>query len=275
MSTTVGSIANSNLLSSYITQSQAGTTAAEQSMANNVANGVNAAASSTTTGNFNTFLKILTTQLQNQDPTAPMDSNQFTQELVEFSGVEQQLNTNNLLQQLVNLNGGATGVKSLLGYVGSYVEAPATNNQILIQNSQANFSYTLPSAAQSVTLTIKNSAGNTVASMSGPTASGANTVVWNGQDSSGNQLSDGLYTLSVAATDTSGNALTATNYQIIGQVTGVQSADSSGNDLMIGPYLKIDDANVDAVFPSSSIPSASSASNSSASSSSGSSGTSS
>ena len=112
-------------------------------MANNVANGANGAASAGVTGNFNTFLKILTTQLQNQDPTSPMDTNQFTQELVEFSGVEQQLNTNSLLQQLVTASG-AGGVKSLLGYVGQFVEAPA-NNQLLIQGGQADLSYTLAS----------------------------------------------------------------------------------------------------------------------------------
>src|ERR1700686_3335504 len=54
-------------------------------------------------GNFDTFLKLLTTQLQNQDPLSPMDSNQFTQELVQFSQVEQQINTNTSLASLIAL----------------------------------------------------------------------------------------------------------------------------------------------------------------------------
>ena len=257
----------SSLLSSYITQSQTATTAAEQKMADNVSNGENASgtsSSSSVTGNFNTFLSILTTQLQNQDPTSPMDTSQFTQELVEFSGVEQQLNTNSLLQQLVNASG-AGGVKSLLGYVGQYVEVPS-NNQLLVQNGQADLSYTLPSATQNVTLTVQDSSGNTVATLSGPTASGANNISWNGQDASGNQLSDGVYTLSISATDSGGNVLTPTNVDIVGQVTGVQTADSSGNDLQLGPNLVVNDSNVAAVYSESFMSSANSSSSSAASS---------
>jgi flagellar basal-body rod modification protein FlgD len=250
----VSSLSNSSLLNSYIQQTQTATTAAEQQMAQNVSNGVDASGSSSTgvTGNFNTFLQILTTQLQNQDPTSPMDTSQFTQELVEFSGVEQQLNTNSLLQQLVTASG-ASGVKSLLGYVGQYVEVPA-NNQLLIQNGQSDFSYSLPSAAQNVSISVLNSSNQQVAQLSGPTASGTNNVSWNGQDSSGNQLPDGVYTLSVQATDSSGNPLTVSNIQLIGQVTGVQTADSNGNDLQLGPNLVVKDSNVDAVFPASSLP---------------------
>jgi len=271
MTSAPSSISNSNLLSSYITQSQQATTAAEAQMANNVSNGTDAsgAASSTSTaasaltGNFNTFLKILTTQLQNQDPTSPMDTNQFTQELVEFSGVEQQLNTNSLLTKLVSASG-AGGVKSLLGYVGQYVEAPA-NNQLLLQNGAADLSYTLPSPAQSVTLTVTDSTGNTVATLNAPTASGVNNITWNGQDSSGNQLADGVYSLSLVATDSGGNAITPSAVNIIGQVTGVQTADSSGNDLMLGPAMTINDANITAVFSASSMAASTSTSTSSSS----------
>jgi flagellar basal-body rod modification protein FlgD len=246
--TTVPPVNGTNGLSNYITQSQQGTQAAEQAMANNVNNGVDAGSTAAISGNFDTFLQILTTQLQNQDPTAPMDSNTFTQELVEFSGVEQQLNTNSLLQQLVNLQGGQGGVKSLLSYVGADVEAPATNNQVLVQNGTANFAYTLPSAAQSTTITVQDASGNVVATLSGPTANGVNNVSWNGAESTGVQASDGVYTISIAAVDSGGNALTPSNVQLIGQVTGVQTADSQGNDLLLGPYLTIDDANVDAVY---------------------------
>src|ERR1700733_13583891 len=158
MTTPVSAAASANATSAFnalVQSSQSATQATEQQMANNVANGVNASAASQVSGNFDTFLKILTTQLQNQDPTSPMDSNSFTQELVEFSGVEQQLDTNTLLQQLVSASG-ASGVKSLLGYMGQYVEVPSSNNQILIQNSQSEFSYTLPSAAKTTTVTVMN-----------------------------------------------------------------------------------------------------------------------
>jgi len=250
MTTAVNSVAatSQNAFNALVNSSQTATQTAEQNMANSVANGgVNSGSSAAgLTANFNTFIKILTTQLQNQDPTSPMDTNQFTQELVEFSGVEQQLNTNSLLQQLVNASG-AGGVKALLGYVGQYVEVPS-NGQLLIQGGQSDFSYTLPQEASATMITVKDSAGDTVATLSGPTASGVNNIAWNGQDSSGNQLPDGLYTMTVSATDSGGNALTPSNVNLIGLVTGVQTADSSGNDLLLGPNLIVNDANVEAVF---------------------------
>ena len=60
-------------------------------------------------GNFSTFLTLLTTQLQNQDPMNPMDSNQFTQQLVEFSQVEQQINTNDNLKTIIGQGTSQTG----------------------------------------------------------------------------------------------------------------------------------------------------------------------
>ena len=66
--------------------------------------------------NFNTFLSLLTTQLKNQDPLSPLDSNQFTQQLVQMTGVEQQLNTNDLLKQLVSNT--ATGVSTAVSMIG-------------------------------------------------------------------------------------------------------------------------------------------------------------
>ncbi len=67
-------------------------------------NGGQSQAAQQLAGNFDTFLKLLTTQLQNQDPMSPMDSNEFTQQLVAFSSVEQQINTNDNLQSLIALS---------------------------------------------------------------------------------------------------------------------------------------------------------------------------
>src|SRR3954470_17819141 len=68
-------------------------------------------------GNFDTFLTLLTTQLKNQDPLSPMDSNQFTQQLVQFSQVEQQINANKNLESLVSMSK-AQGATSAVGYLG-------------------------------------------------------------------------------------------------------------------------------------------------------------
>ncbi|MGE3623481.1 MAG: flagellar hook assembly protein FlgD [Bdellovibrionales bacterium] len=241
-----------SLLEDYIAQNQAATAVAKQKMADNVQSGLNASSTAGLAGNFNTFLKILTTQLQNQDPTAPMDTNQFTQQLVQFSGVEQQINTNKLLQQLVSATGGS-GVKSLLGFVGQYVEVPA-NNQLLIQGGQASLAYTLPGEAKSVTLTIKDASGKTVTTLSGPTTLGLNRLVWDGKDGSGNQLADGVYSLSIAATDSAKKPVAISDIRLTGLVTGVQTADSNGNDLLLGPSLAVSDANVGAVFAPNAVP---------------------
>src|SRR5579871_1104868 len=76
--------------------------------------------------NFSTFLTLLTTQLKNQDPTSPMDSNQFTQQLVEFSQVEQQINTNDNLQTLIS-QGSSTASAMATTYLGRNVSV--TNGQ--------------------------------------------------------------------------------------------------------------------------------------------------
>ena len=74
--------------------------------------------------NFTTFLTLLTTQLKNQDPTSPLDTNQFTQQLTQMTGVEQQLQSNKLLQQLVNTQAGLGASANLIGKV---VTAPGAN----------------------------------------------------------------------------------------------------------------------------------------------------
>src|SRR5437588_2979972 len=87
----------------------------------------------TLAGNFQTFLTLLTTQLKNQNPLDPLDTNQFTQQLVQFAGVEQQINMNTQLQSLVSLQQTAQNSQAL-GFVGKTVTvkgttAPLTNGQ--------------------------------------------------------------------------------------------------------------------------------------------------
>jgi flagellar basal-body rod modification protein FlgD len=156
-------------------------------------------------GNFQTFLTLLTTQLKNQDPTSPMDSNQFTQQLVEYSQVEQQINTNTNLQTLIS-QGSSNASAMTVGYLGKNVSV--TNGNASLINGTANWTYDLGSTAASTTLTVTNSAGTVEYTGPGSVNAGSNTFTWNGQDNSGNQLSDGVYKLAVTATDPSGNAIT-------------------------------------------------------------------
>lgn len=157
-------------------------------------------------GNFQTFLQLLTTQLQNQDPTSPMDSNQFTQQLVEYSQVEQQIDTNTNLQTLIS-QGTSQNASYATSYLGKTVTVSGGKGSL--SNGQANWTYNLGAAASSTSLTITNANGRTVWSGQGPTASGANPVTWDGKDNNGNTLPDGVYTLNVAASDTNGTPITS------------------------------------------------------------------
>ena len=104
-------------------------------------------------GNFDTFLTLLTTQLQNQDPLSPMDSNQFTQQLVEFSGVEQQINTNQNLQTLINLAQGRSSADAV-SYLGKSVTL--SNGKGALINGAATWTYALNDAAKADTLTVSD-----------------------------------------------------------------------------------------------------------------------
>jgi len=92
------------------TTTNTGSTSSASSSALSVNNGLASLAD-----NFQSFLTLLTTQLQNQDPLNPTDTNQFTQQITQMSGVEQQLLSNQLLQQLVSSQGGVTAAANLIG----------------------------------------------------------------------------------------------------------------------------------------------------------------
>jgi flagellar basal-body rod modification protein FlgD len=245
-------------MQAYLTQ-QAKNIAADKTASTSAASSTSSALASSTSAssigsNFTTFIKILTTQLQSQDPTNATDPNQFTQELVEFAGVEQQLNTNNNLQTLINLQKSNSGVNAAINYIGQYVEAPTTTGQMALQSGSAEIGYTLPTAAESATITIKNASGSTVATLSGPTTAGLNYLSWNGQDSTGTQLADGAYTFSIVATDSStGVAETISDMRVVGKVTGVTSNSDGTTNLQLGA-TSISTSTVETVFSTDALP---------------------
>jgi flagellar basal-body rod modification protein FlgD len=178
---------------------------------------------------YDTFLTLLTTQLQNQDPLNPTDTSTFTSEMIQLSGVEQQLNTNSTLDT-ISTDLSSISASNGLGYIGKSVTA--TGSTVPLQSGSASWDYTLPSSASNVTLTVQDSSGNTVYSTSGNTAAGQHSFTWNGNNSSGTTAPAGDYTLQVAAADGSGNAITTTT-EIVGTVTGVDTSNGT-TDLQIG-----------------------------------------
>jgi flagellar basal-body rod modification protein FlgD len=174
-------------------------------------------ASSQIAGNFNTFLQLLTTQLKNQNPLDPLDTNQFTQQLVSFAGVEQQINMNTQLKTMVALQQTAQATQAL-NFVGATVAVNGSGAQMV--NAQAQWTYT-PTSAANATFTITNSTGQTVFSQSGVVQPGAQQFTWNGVGNTGQQWPDGNYTLSVTATDPTTGKSAAVPTQVNGVVSSV------------------------------------------------------
>ncbi|HKT53425.1 MAG TPA: flagellar hook capping FlgD N-terminal domain-containing protein [Caulobacteraceae bacterium] len=170
--------------------------------------------------NYQTFLSLLTTQLQNQDPLSPLDTNAFTQQLTQMTGVEQQLLSNQLLQQLVNQNqgGGMVGAVDLIGKTVTASTAQAT-----LQSGSASWSFSPSTAPATMTGSISDASGNVVwTGPITPQGAGPQTFTWNGQNQSGVQQSDGgTYTLKVTAADSGGNAIPVST-TIQGHATAVQ-----------------------------------------------------
>jgi flagellar basal-body rod modification protein FlgD len=184
--------------------------------------GTNGLASQQIAGNFQTFLQLLTTQLQNQNPLDPLDTNQFTQQLVQFAGVEQQLNTNSSLQTLVSLQQTAQSTQALQ-FVGKTAVVNGSTNSLA--NSTATWDLNVPSNSN-VTLSIANSAGQTVFTGTYSANAGNNQpFTWNGRGNDGTQWPDGQYTLSATAADASGNSVGVTT-QIQGVVSSVDLTQS-------------------------------------------------
>src|ERR1700730_6153835 len=183
--------------------------------------------------NFQQFLQLLTTQLKNQDPLSPLDTNQFTQQLVSFASVEQQLKTNTDLDQIVTQNK-ISQATSALSFVGKQVTADGATTQL--KKGVAVWNVTSPKpAAASISILDQN--GNTVWNGQQTLNTGAQAFSWNGNTSNGTIAPDGLYTLRIVAQDAARPV--DVSMQFAGTVTGV---DLSGTQPLLqvrSSYLTI------------------------------------
>jgi flagellar basal-body rod modification protein FlgD len=166
--------------------------------------------------NFTEFLQLLTTQLQNQDPLSPMDTNQFTQQLVEFAQVEQQMKSNDSLATLVTLQQSAQTTQALT-LVGATVVVNGSTAQLANNQATWTLNSTTPATA---TITIADSTGQNVYTGSTTVNSGSQTFTWNGVGNNGQQWPAGTYTLTATATSASGQS-TAITTQVQGTVSSV------------------------------------------------------
>ncbi len=173
--------------------------------------------------NFETFLSLLTAQLRNQDPLSPVDSNEFTGQLTQMAGVEQQLLTNDLLTSILAGQGGS-GLSGATTYIGR--DATAVWSAVKSQDGSATWSYELATNASKATIQILDSSGKVVHEVAAPDKTqGVHDFTWTGG-------ADGqVYTMKIKAETAAGDAVDA-QVLIRGRVTGVEMYDGQ-------PYLTI------------------------------------
>ncbi|MET1412006.1 flagellar hook capping FlgD N-terminal domain-containing protein [Roseibium sp. HPY-6] len=175
--------------------------------------------------NYELFLSILTTQIQNQDPLDPMDSAEYTNQLVQYSNVEQSIQQNQNLEQIIaSLNSNMS--MSYVGYIGNEVTADASTTTL--SGSQASWNYELSDSATG-TYEIRNSSGALVYTGEANLKAGSGTITWNGQLTAGGEAPDGLYTISFDVKDASSSRETVRT-----ETKGlVDSVDLSGSEVIL------------------------------------------
>lgn len=166
--------------------------------------------------NFDTFLQILTTQLKNQNPLDPLDTNQFTQQLVQFTGVEQQLKTNEFLEAMMTATQNSTNSEAV-SYVGKVVTASGNKSELI--DGSATWHFAVDKSA-TITATVRDLAGNTVFTKQGQVPQGESIFKWDGISNDGNRKADGTYYVTIEARDADGRLINVAT-EMTGEVTGV------------------------------------------------------
>ena len=154
------------------------------------AEGSSPASSSGLTSDFDTFLRMLTVQMQNQDPLNPMEASDFAVQLATFSGVEQQVRSNQLLQDMLN-QFSLLGMAQMAGWIGQ--EARAAADVVWFEGNPVTLSPNPASSADRMILAVHNAAGELVAREEMPP--GATNYEWLGRDAAGVTLPEGRYVL--------------------------------------------------------------------------------
>lgn len=172
--------------------------------------------SATLASNFQTFLTLLTTQLKNQNPLDPMDTNQFTQQLVQFAGVEQQMKMNTQMASLLTIEQSAQSTAAM-AYLGSTATVDGATTKLA--SGTATWTFNSPKTSSAV-INIKDSSGNLAYSGNFTVNAGQQNFRWDGRGSNGTQWPDGNYTISITGKDTSGQAV-AISTEVNGTVDGV------------------------------------------------------
>lgn len=179
---------------------------------------------------YNNFLLLLTKQLQNQDPLNPMDTAQFTQQLVGFSQVEQQIASNKSLERLISLQS-STNAFNAVSFLGN--EVAVDSDHVSLKDGKAKFQYEIEHSAGQAVLSVYDSRGQIVLVQEANKGVGTYNVDWNGKDAFGNQLPDGEYRVAVSYNDQNGKTYSS-KITSFGVVDSTEIADGEVK-LFVGP----------------------------------------
>lgn len=168
---------------------------------------------------FAQFLTLLTVQLQNQDPLSPMDSTEFTNQLVAFTGVEQQINTNQKLDSMIALNLGSS-FSSALNYVGK--EANYISSEFYHDGNPSTIKYALNGNAFEAKIRVLDEDGNIIYEQDAEKSTGSHDFVWDGKNKAGVQMEAGTYEIRIDALDIEGEPVTSSTV-VSGLISGVET----------------------------------------------------
>lgn len=179
----------------------------------------------TLAGNFSDFLTLLTTQLQNQDPTDPLDTNEFTTQLVQFALVEQQINANANLETLIALNQGQQVLQasSLIG-----TRVVADSDRMAVQDGSGEIRFDSDIAAPTL-VSVLDATGRAIHSETVQARPGENRWVWDGRGAGPGRLPDGAWTVTVIQPRADGT----TQVLPFGTVATVTGAQRSGSTMQV------------------------------------------
>lgn len=217
-------------------------TVSSTSSTSNSASSSSSSSSSSSTISSSDFLNLLLSELQNQDPLNATSTTDFMNQLTSYANFTEQQSINSSMTSLASSFSSLVTLNSV-NYIGHTVEAKT--DTAMLSGGSATFGYNLSAASSNVTITVKDSSGNTVYTGSGTGNQGDNSFTWNGQTTSGTQLPDGgQYTISVTATDSAGNSVF--NYATItGKVTGIDTSTATPSLTVNG--VSVSAANIIAV----------------------------
>ena len=191
---------------------------------------------------YETFLTLLTSQLKNQDPLNPTDTNAFTQQIVQMTGVEQQLLSNDLLQKLVAQSASGSNLNAV-SLIGKSVTARTADANL--KAGAATWTYDLAAAAKDATIEIRDAKGAVVWTGVAPSLdTGQHAFVWDGKAANGTVQADGVYSMKLIAHGADDRLLAYATY-VTGTATALEQ--NQGDTLLLMGGVKVGISDITAV----------------------------